>query len=93
VNRHQIAGQSGLFVFDPTNNSWRIIDYFGAAKTSTASVLDNGAWVSQARLGGRGLVAHCHTRQDPLLLPGLGPRARSCIGRFTTWRDRPRTSG
>ncbi|OWP62138.1 hypothetical protein CDA63_15930 [Hymenobacter amundsenii] len=75
VNRHQITGQSGLFVFDPTNNSWRIIDYFAGSENLDRIALDNagGVWVSQARLGGRGMVAHNpETRQTRYYTQALG---------------------
>ena len=57
VNRHQVAGQSGLFVFTPADNSWRIIDYFAGSENLDRIVLDGsgGVWVSRARAGGSGL--------------------------------------
>ncbi|MBT2558670.1 T9SS type A sorting domain-containing protein [Hymenobacter sp. ISL-91] len=62
VNRHQIAGQSGLFVFDPVASSWRIIDYFAGSENLDRIALDDAgaAWVSRARAPGSGLgmVAH-----------------------------------
>ncbi|MBT9393519.1 T9SS type A sorting domain-containing protein [Hymenobacter sp. NST-14] len=57
VNRHQIAGQSGLYVFNPTDSSWRIIEYFAGSENLDRIVLDGfgGVWVSRARAGGSGL--------------------------------------
>ncbi|WP_019947366.1 type IX secretion system anionic LPS delivery protein PorZ [Hymenobacter aerophilus] len=62
VNRHQITGQSGLFVFDPVASSWRIIDYFVGSENLDRIALDDAgaAWVSRARApnSGQGMVVH-----------------------------------
>ncbi|GGG58025.1 type IX secretion system anionic LPS delivery protein PorZ [Hymenobacter glacieicola] len=51
VNRHQVAGQSGLFVFDPVASAWTIVPYFGGSENLERLVLDDAgnAWVSRAR--------------------------------------------
>ncbi|WP_460613083.1 type IX secretion system anionic LPS delivery protein PorZ [Hymenobacter seoulensis] len=63
VNRHQMQGQSGLFVFSPTQNSWRTVPYFSESDNLDRIVLDDlgVVWASQARApAGRkqGIVAY-----------------------------------
>ncbi|SET83737.1 Por secretion system C-terminal sorting domain-containing protein [Hymenobacter actinosclerus] len=89
VNRHQIAGQSGLFVFDPVASSWRIIDYFAGSENLDRIALDDAgaAWVSRARApnSGLGLVAHNpETRETRYYIQAVG---RKDEGGNTTVRD------
>ncbi|RSK32366.1 type IX secretion system anionic LPS delivery protein PorZ [Hymenobacter metallilatus] len=41
LNRHQIVGQSGVFVFDPVANSWQVLDYFSESQDLARLVLDD----------------------------------------------------
>ncbi|UYZ61690.1 type IX secretion system anionic LPS delivery protein PorZ [Hymenobacter weizhouensis] len=54
VNRHQVAGQSGLFVFSPVAGTWRTVPYFGGSENLDRIALDEAgnAWVSRARAPG-----------------------------------------
>lgn len=62
VNRHQVAGQSGLFVFEPAATAWTVIPYFEGSENLDRIALDDAgvAWVSRARAGGSslGVIAH-----------------------------------
>ncbi|SNC68555.1 Por secretion system C-terminal sorting domain-containing protein [Hymenobacter gelipurpurascens] len=63
VNRHQVAGTSGLFVFDPATTTWTTTPYFAGSENLERIALDQvgGVWVSRARapVGGTyGLVAY-----------------------------------
>lgn len=51
VNRHQVVGQSGLFLFDPVATQWTTIPYFGGSENLDRIALDDvgGVWVSRAR--------------------------------------------
>jgi streptogramin lyase len=51
VNRHQIAGTSGLFVFDPAATAWTTVPYFTGSENLDRLALDQvgGVWVSRAR--------------------------------------------
>lgn len=59
VNRHQLNGISGLFIFKPATSAWETIPYFaGSQNLDRIALDDNGAaWVSEARAGGAGLWA------------------------------------
>ncbi|MBX0292454.1 T9SS type A sorting domain-containing protein [Hymenobacter sp. HSC-4F20] len=51
VNRHQVAGQSGLFLFDPVASTWTTLPYFSGSENLDRIALDDagGAWVTGAR--------------------------------------------
>ncbi|RYU80766.1 type IX secretion system anionic LPS delivery protein PorZ [Hymenobacter persicinus] len=60
VNRHQKSGIPGLVIYNSTANTWRSTAYFPSSENLERLALDdNGyAWVSQARLGGNGMVCY-----------------------------------
>ncbi|AHJ96097.1 type IX secretion system anionic LPS delivery protein PorZ [Hymenobacter swuensis] len=60
INRHQIAGQPGVFIFDPMANSWQIIDYFSGSENLERLVLDNAGnmWAAGSRRSGVNMVAY-----------------------------------
>jgi len=65
VNRHEIAGKSGVLVFSPTSSTWRSLPYFLGSENLDRIALDdyNGVWASRARKSGPGLVAYDEATQ------------------------------
>ncbi|WP_055562205.1 two-component regulator propeller domain-containing protein [Hymenobacter sp. AT01-02] len=51
VNRHQVAGQSGLFLFDPVATTWTTVPYFSGSDNLDRIALDDAGnvWVTRAR--------------------------------------------
>ncbi|UOQ75883.1 T9SS type A sorting domain-containing protein [Hymenobacter sp. 5516J-16] len=51
VNRHQVAGQSGLFIFDPAASTWTTVPYFNGSDNLERLVHDDvgGVWVTRSR--------------------------------------------
>ncbi|RSK47301.1 type IX secretion system anionic LPS delivery protein PorZ [Hymenobacter rigui] len=60
LNRHQIVGQSGVFVFNPIASSWQIVDYFSGSENLERLVLDDAGdlWAVGSRRSGIGVVAY-----------------------------------
>jgi len=60
INRHQIAGQPGVFIFDPVANSWQVVDYFSGSENLERMVLDNAGnlWATGSRRSGVNVVAY-----------------------------------
>ncbi|GAA4389830.1 two-component regulator propeller domain-containing protein [Hymenobacter koreensis] len=54
TNRHQFAGRSGLFVFNPATTQWRSVPYFTGSESLGRIVIDdsNHAWVVSDRRSG-----------------------------------------
>lgn len=59
VNRHQLAGVSGLFRFRPGNTTWTTTPAYPGFENLDRLTVDNfgNPWATQARKGGQGLVA------------------------------------
>ncbi|QJX47265.1 T9SS type A sorting domain-containing protein [Hymenobacter taeanensis] len=51
VNRHQLVGLSGLFVFDPAVSTWATVPYFSGSENLERIAFDDvgGVWLSRAR--------------------------------------------
>ncbi|RPD47191.1 T9SS C-terminal target domain-containing protein [Hymenobacter sediminis] len=51
INRHELDGQSGVYVFDPVATNWRVLPYFDGSDNLERLVLDDAGnvWVSRAR--------------------------------------------
>ncbi|SDY49557.1 Por secretion system C-terminal sorting domain-containing protein [Hymenobacter psychrophilus] len=87
VNRHQLTGQSGVFVFDPVASSWRVIDYFAGSESLDRIALDDAgnAWVSRDRQSSSGMVVHNpETRETRSFRQAFGRREE---GGSTTVQD------
>lgn len=51
VNRHQVPGLSGLFIFDPGASTWATVPYFSGSENLERIAFDEvgGVWLSRAR--------------------------------------------
>ncbi|MCA8832812.1 type IX secretion system anionic LPS delivery protein PorZ [Hymenobacter pini] len=66
LNRHQIAGQSGVYVFSPATSTWQVQDYFGGSENLERLVLDDAGtlWATGSRRSGTGTVAYQPTTKE-----------------------------
>ncbi|WP_426490294.1 T9SS type A sorting domain-containing protein [Hymenobacter sp. 102] len=60
LNRHQIAGQSGLYMFNPASGVWQVQAYFSGSENLERVVVDDAGtvWVTGSRRSGTGTVAY-----------------------------------
>ncbi|MET4108786.1 T9SS type A sorting domain-containing protein [Hymenobacter sp. UYP22] len=60
INRHQIEGQSGVYMFNPVTTTWRVLDFFSGSHNLERIVLDEAGtvWATGSRLSPTGVVAY-----------------------------------